>query len=305
MTGSTILAYKTVAVSIRFVAATWKENAMHSGSGYAEINGARLHYEVAGVGRPLILLHEGIANLHFWDDQWEPLAREYRVVRYDLRGFGQSVIPLAPFNMRADLAGLMDFLGIESAILMGASIGGSIIVDFALEYPARVDALIPVAAGLSGATPDVNAIPPALARLWMEMEDAEKAGDRDRADALSLRIWVDGPNRAPDAVDPVVRERVRQMLRDNRAAEVAEPPPPIRLEPPAIGRLSAIRVPTLVIVGDADVPAILDNAAHIARGIPGARKAVMPNTAHALNMERPDEFNRIVLDFLHEVAPAS
>src|SRR5262249_16578991 len=154
--------------------------------------------EVAGTGRPLILLHEGIANLHFWDDQWEPLAREYRVVRYDLRGFGQSVMPPAPFNMRADLAGLMDFLGIERAVLMGASIGGGIVVDFALEYPARVDALIPVAAGLSGATPDMNAIPPALARMWMEMEDAEKAGDRDRADALSLRIWVDGPNRAPD-----------------------------------------------------------------------------------------------------------
>ena len=274
-------------------------------SGYAEVNGARLHYEVAGAGRPLMLLHEGIANLHFWDDQWEVLAREYGMVRYDLRGFGQSVMPPGPFNMRTDLAGLMDHLGIPHAILMGGSMGGGIALDFALEYPERVDALILLGSGLSGATPDETAIPPHLAQLWMEMEAAEKAGDRDRADELSIRIWVDGPNRTPDAVDPAVRERVRQMLRENRAAEASEAGQPIRLDPPARGRLGAIRVPTLVIVGDGDVPAILEFAEIMAGEIPGARKAVMRNTAHTPNMERPAEFNHIVLDFLHEIAPAS
>src|SRR3954466_129710 len=109
------------------------ERSMQSDSGYAEVNGARLYYEVTGAGRPLILLHEGIANLHFWDDQWEVLAREFRVVRYDLRGFGQSVAPAGPFNMRNDLSQLMRFLGIERAALMGASVGGSIVIDFTLE----------------------------------------------------------------------------------------------------------------------------------------------------------------------------
>lgn len=274
-------------------------------SGYAEVNGARLRYEVAGAGRPLILLHEGIANLHFWDDQWEALAREYRVVRYDLRGFGESVMPPGPFNMRADLAGLMDYLGIPHAMLMGGSMGGGIALDFALEYPERVDALILLGAGLSGATPDETAIPPYLAQLWMEMEAAEKAGNRDRADELSIRIWVDGPNRTPDAVDPAVRERVRQMLRENRAAEASEEGQPIRLDPPARGRLSEVRVPTLVIVGDGDVPAILEFAEIMAGEIPGAHKTVMRNTAHTPNMEQPAAFNQIVLDFLHEVAPAS
>jgi 3-oxoadipate enol-lactonase len=274
-------------------------------SGYAPVNGARLYYEVAGNGPPLILLHEGIANRRFWDDQWEPLVREYRVVRYDLRGFGNSAMPPEPFNMRADLAELMRFLGIEHAALMGASIGGGIVVDFALEYPEMVDALITVGSGLSGATPDPNAIPPQLARLWTEMEAAEKAGDRDRADELSVRIWIDGPNRAADQVNRVVRERVRQMLVENRAAEAIEEPPPIRLDPPAIGRLGQIRVPALVIVGDGDVPAIIENAAVLAREIPGARAVTMAGTAHAPNMEQPAAFNRIILEFLREVTSAS
>ncbi len=278
---------------------------METQSGYAEVHGARLYYEVAGAGRPLILLHEGIANLHFWDDQWEPLAREYRVVRYDLRGYGKSVMPPGPFNMRADLAGLMDHLGIRRAILMGGSIGGSIALDFTLEYPERVDGLILVGAGLSGATPSEHAFHPQMAQLWVEMQAAEKARDRDRADDLTIRIWVDGPNRTPDQVDPAVRERVRAMLRENRAAEASEEQPAIPLDPPARGRLAEIGVPTLVIVGDGDVPAILEFAAIMTAEIPGARKAVMHGTAHAPNMERPAEFNQIVLDFLHEVAPAS
>jgi 3-oxoadipate enol-lactonase len=278
---------------------------VQSESGYAEVNGARLYYEVAGAGRPLIMLHEGIANLHFWDDQWDAFTREYRAVRYDLRGYGKSVMPPGSFDMRADLAGLMDHLGIERAILMGGSIGGGIAVDFALEYPARVDALVLVGSGLSGVTPDINAVPPHLARMWMDLEAAAKAGDRDRADELTIRIWVDGPNRTPDAVDPAARERVRQMLRENRAAEPKEEGAGIGLDPPALGRLHMIRVPTLVIVGDADEPMILDNADILARDIPGARKAVMHNTAHAPNMERPAEFNRIVLDFLREAVSAS
>jgi pimeloyl-ACP methyl ester carboxylesterase len=188
---------------------------------------------------------------------------------------------------------------------MGGSMGGGIALDFALEYPQRVDALILLGAGLSGATPDETAIPPHLARLWMEMEAAEKAGDRDRADELSIRIWVDGPNRTADVVDPAVRERVREMLRENRAAEASEEGTVIRLDPPARGRLDEIRVPTLVIVGDGDVPAILEFAEIMAGEIPGARTAVMHGTAHVPNMERPAEYNQIVLGFLREAAPAS
>lgn len=262
-------------------------------SGHAAANGVELYYEEAGRGHPLILLHAGIGHVHFWDEQWEPFAREYRVVRYDLRGFGKSVRPPGPFNMRSDLYRLMRFLGIERAHLVGASMGGGIAIDFALEHPGMVDALVAVVPGLSGGpqpSEETN-------RAWQEIEAAKQAGDLDRADELMMRMWVDGPRRQPRDVDSSVRTHVRQMLHDNRPAGLAEGTP-VRLDPPARGRLAEIHAPTLVIVGDLDVPTILENGDILTAGIAGARKIVMRGVAHAPNLERPEEFNRIVLDFL-------
>ncbi len=269
-------------------------------TGYADVQGARLYYEVAGAGHPLIMLHEGIANLHFWDDQWEPFARAYRVVRYDIRGFGKSIAPPGSSNMRDDLVAVMRALGIDHAYLMGASIGGGIIVDFALEHPEMVDALVPVVPGLSGGPPPTEE----EMRQFQEVKAAQEAGDLDRVDEIFMHLWIDGPGRTPEQVNPAVRARIRQMLCDNRDAENAEEKP-APLDPPASGRLSEIHVPTLVIAGDADVPGILVNADILAEGIPGARKVVMHGVAHALNMEQPEAFNRIVLDFLHDVEAAS
>ncbi len=114
---------------------------------------------------------------------------------------------------------------------------------------------------------------------------------------LELRMWVDGPNRGPDAVDPAVREKVRDMnaalfARDDTEGEE------IRLEPPAASRLDEIRAPTLVVVGDQDIPDVLAAANVLTSGIPGAHKAVIPDATHVPNMERPKIFNRRVLDFL-------
>jgi pimeloyl-ACP methyl ester carboxylesterase len=269
-------------------------------SGYAEVNGARLSYEAAGAGHPLIMIHAGIANMHYWDDQWEPFSRAYRVVRYDIRGYGKSVMPPGPYDVRADLYALMRFLGIDSAYLMGASIGGGIVIDFALEHPEMVDALIPVVSGLSGGPePSEDEV-----RQWKAIEEAmdaaREAGNLDLVDEITTRLWVDGPTRMPEQVDPAVRARVLQMLRDNRAAESAEGTP-VRNSPPAGGRLGDIHVPTLVIAGEVDLPEIMVSTDRIVAGIPGARKAVIQGVAHAPNMERPEEFNRLVLDFLRAV----
>lgn len=272
--------------------------------GYAEVNGARLHYEMAGAGHPLIMIHAGIANMHYWDDQWEPFSRAYRVVRYDIRGYGKSVMPPGSYDVRADLYALMRSLGIGHAYLMGASIGGGLVIDFALEHPEMVDALIPVVSGLSGGPePSEEEL-----RQWKAIEEAmdaaREAGNLDLIDEITTRIWVDGPTRMPEQVNPAVRARVLQMLRDNRDAEGGEGTP-VRESPPARGRLGEIHVPTLAIAGEVDLPAIMVTTDLIVAGIPGARKAVIPGVAHAPNMERPEEFNRLVLHFLREVDAAS
>jgi pimeloyl-ACP methyl ester carboxylesterase len=262
-------------------------------TGLAEVNGTRLYYEVAGVGHPLVLVHAGIADNTMWDDQFPAFAERYRVVRFDMRGYGRSPKPPAPYAVRGDLHAMLQHLGIKRTYLLGCSMGGSSALDFTLEYPDMVDALILVGAGVSGYDPQ----PDDLAARWEEIEAAFEAGDLARATELETRMWVDGPNRPPDAVDPAVRARAYTMgLRVNQGytEEGVEQP----LDPPAADRLGEIRVPTLVIVGDQDVPDILETSNVLTSRITGARKVVIPNTAHLPNMEQPALFNRTVLDFL-------
>lgn len=264
-------------------------------TGFAEVNGARLYYEVAGAGHPLILIHAGIAHSRMWDEHVDAFAQRYQVVRYDLRGFGQSAMPPGPYAHRDDLYGLLALLEIERAALVGVSMGGGIAIDFALEHPERVTALVPVASGVSGSKP-----PDALIQSWSEIEAMAEGGDVAGAVELELRLWVDGPGRTPEQVAPAVRERVRIMETENAAQQEGQEGTSQPLEPPAIDRLGEIRAPTLVVVGDGDVPHILTTADRLAAGIPGARRVSMSGVAHMLTMEQPEEFNRFVLDFLGE-----
>src|SRR5262245_57108437 len=112
-------------------------------SGFADIPGARLHYEVAGSGEPLVLIHGFTLDMRMWDDQFASLARHFQVVRYDLRGFGKSSMPTTePYTHADDLKALLDCLNIERAHVLGLSMGGSIAINFALNYPAMVDRLV-------------------------------------------------------------------------------------------------------------------------------------------------------------------
>jgi len=268
-------------------------------TGYAEINGARLYYEVAGAGQPLALLHAGIADSRMWDDQFAVFAERYKVIRYDYRGFGKSSVPPGPYVFRDDLLGLLRHLGIARASLIGVSMGGGLAVDFTLEHPEMVTALIPVCAGVSGFEPNPADIAPEELAYWEQLEAADKAGDAERLNELEVHLWVDGLRRAPEQVNPAARARVREMNGANiaRAAEQkqAQSQP---LQPPAVGRLGEIHAPTLVIVGAEDNGMVQTAANRLSTEIPGARKVIMRDTAHVPNMEKPEEFNRIVLDFL-------
>jgi pimeloyl-ACP methyl ester carboxylesterase len=240
------------------------------------------------------LIHEGIADCRMWDDQFAAFARRFRVVRYDVRGFGRSDMPPEPFSHQADLAGLLGHLELERAYVVGASMGGLIAIDFTIEHPEMVAALVPVASALSGSKPSDG-----LLAQWAAVEEAaEKDGDVPRAVELELRMWVDGPRRTPDQVDPAVRARVHEMNTAVFMHALRPEGTPVPLDPPAIDRLGEIRVPALIIVGDGDQPDIVATADLLAQGIVGARKVVMPGLAHVPSMERPGEFNSIVLEFL-------
>ncbi len=271
-------------------------------SGLADVNGVQLFYEVAGAGKPIVFSHAGIADARMWDDQFDAFAQRYRVIRFDHRGMGRSTMAPGPFALREDIYGLIRFLGVERAALVGCSMGGAAVLDCTLAHPDAVAALVLVDAGMSGQqyTEEEQAQGKAIfGPIEEAIEEAIERGDLDAANEMELKLWVDGPRRRPDQVNPAVREKVREMnLNTFKRAKEFEQGQSQPLDPPAAGRLGEVRCSTLVIVGDEDVPPVLKTADLLVAGIPGARSAVIHDAAHLPNMEKPEEFNRIVLDFL-------
>jgi pimeloyl-ACP methyl ester carboxylesterase len=264
---------------------------------FAQVSGARLRYEAKGDGETLVLIHAGIADGRMWDRQLDVFAGRHRTVRYDMRGFGASeVAERVPYSHHEDLRGLLDILGTGRALLVGCSMGAKTAIDFALEFPERTRALVLVGPTVGGFEPDVDS-PEELDK----MVAAEEADDLERLSELEVRVWVDGPYRDAGSVDPAVRDLVMEMnliALKNEASGVGDERLP---ETPAVDRLSEIKVPTLVVVGDLDRPETVASADLLEERLPNARKVVMPGTAHLPNFERPDDFNRIVLGFLDEL----
>jgi 3-oxoadipate enol-lactonase len=263
-----------------------------------------VYHEVAGDGPGVALLHSTICDSRMWDAEFAALSARYRVVRFDLRGFGRSELPPGPFSLVDDLRTVLDLAGIDEAALVGVSAGAALALDFALAEPERVRGLVlggPAIGGLEWSQE--------VRRFGAREDELLDAGDVDGAVELNLRTWVDGPRRGRDAVDPAVRARVGEMQRRAFEVQIAayagddQPGPQARLEPPAIERLEEVRVPTLVIVGDADVDDVLERADILATRIPGARKVVLPDVAHLVNLERPAEFQALLDEFLAALFP--
>lgn len=267
-------------------------------TGFAPVAGGELYYEMTGIGRPLALIHAGIANCRMWDAQVAAFAPHYRVICYDTRGFGRSRTEAVAFSNRQDLADLLAHLGVQQAALIGVSRGGNIAIDFTLERPEMVTALIPVAAGLGGYTP--TRVDPGEEVLFEEMERVAEQGDFHPLNELEIRVFVDGPGQPANRVAAALREQVLTMNALNVNRNEGEPIPQ-PLDPPAVGRLSEIQAPTLVVVGDLDTVATLEMADRIAEGIAGARKVVFQGAAHMPTMERAAEFNQLVLEFLRDL----
>jgi pimeloyl-ACP methyl ester carboxylesterase len=267
-----------------------------------EVPGARLHAVDDGEGPPIVLLHAGVADLTSWDELVPLLTRAgYRFVRYDLRGFGRTVIEDVEYSNRADVVAVLDAFGIERAALVGNSHGGNIAFDTAIEFPERVAAVIVVGAGLGGFD---NAPTESEAALFDEMQRLEEARppDAEAAADLAVRIWVDGPTQPAGRVPETIRSRVHNMV-------VASYAPgqlvgrPIPLEPPANDRLDEVRCPVLAVVGEHDTTFIHAVGRRLEEAVPGARTVVVPDVAHMVGMEAPHRLAELIVELLDPLRP--
>ncbi|VAW29878.1 hypothetical protein MNBD_CHLOROFLEXI01-4236 [hydrothermal vent metagenome] len=269
-------------------------------SGYIDLGDGKLYYEVGGSEDALetvVLSHAAFLDGRMWDAQWEAFIKQYRVVRYDMIGYGKSDSAVGSRCRRHDLLKLLQALNITHTHLIGCSMGGEIVLDIALEHPELVQSLVVVNGTPSGF--EMQGEPP---KYLFDMIGALQAGEIDRASELQLRIWFDGPNRQPEKVNKHLRQRAAEMNRlfvSNGTFFIADSQPAKPLDPPAISRLNEIQTPTLIVTGQLDHVENLRAADEMIAQIPQTQRLFIEDAAHVPSMEHPELFNREVLHFLN------
>jgi pimeloyl-ACP methyl ester carboxylesterase len=253
-----------------------------------------IFYETRGDGFPIVFVSGGgVLDRRGWDNQFETFADNYRVIRYDIRGIGRSAQPDGAFSHSEDLFELLTFLNIERAHVAGLSVGGAIALDFAIEHPEIVDALILAAPGLSSdskSEPNMQGLA-ALAGM------VKKNGIEEM-----IKLTLDAPF-VLSKENVAGAEKVREIYLDNR--EVFESGFPLYtlwqpIQPPPEERFAAIRARVLIIRGDKDNPVYESMTDKITKGIPKATTVVIPGGTHFLHLEKPAELNQAIRDFLKQ-----
>jgi 3-oxoadipate enol-lactonase len=256
-------------------------------------DGGWLHYETAGRGSWVTLLHPGLWDSRTWDQQFGTWADRFMMLRYDQRGYGRSSrLDGRPYSNVDDLLALLDHLGIERTALVGCSMGGALAIDATLVAPSRVWSLVVAAPGLGGAeaTPDEEA-------WWDErgapIGAAVEAGDLERAQDLALEIW------APLGTEDDVGARIKEIARDNIHELTMDESSAEELDPPAALRLAEIDVPTLVIEPTNDPPSERRIHRFIAEEVLNGRLVTI-EADHVVNMRAREAFDAAVLPFLED-----
>ena len=265
-------------------------------SGFTQVEGGKLYYEVNGSGPPLVLIHAGFLDSRMWDEQFQLFAQKFRVIRYDVRGYGKSDQPLSIFSDYKDLRSLLDHLNVKSTRIVGVSNGGRIALDFAVEHPEMVNSLVLVGTGVKGR--EVSS--PEEEKAWDEfdgqMKPQEEAVKENRlAEAAEMDVNAWASTQTPSSL-----KRILEIAMDNSHTQ-KENPGKLQASPQpfAYTRLSEIRVPTLVMIGDRDVRGMRYISDDVHSKIKGSKKLVIPEADHIVNMPKPDEFNGAVLEFLN------
>ena len=266
---------------------------------WIDVANGRLAAQDEGEGPPILLVHSAIVNRRSWNPIVPKLVEAgYRVLRFDMRGFGDSMPDVAEYQPHADIVAVLDHFGVGQVALGGNSMGGAFALDALLDSPDRFVAYLWIGAGIRGFDKPAD---PAEQELFQAESDAEDAGDWDLAAELDTRIWVDGwrngVNEPATRVEPAVRAAIkgwdRELLEPGRILGEFNRP-----DPPAIERLEDVAVPTLVVIGQLDTAGTRAAAEEMARRVRGARIERLPEVAHIVSMEAPDELASLIVEHL-------
>lgn len=260
----------------------------------ATINHLNLSYRDQGGGEPVIFIHAFPLNQSMWDEQVAALNHHCRVITLDLRGFGGSEVADGPSTMEqmaADVRGLMSALDVERATLVGLSMGGYVALAFYREYPDAVRALV---LADTRATADTHA---ARERRLQSAEKAEREGAAAIADDMApLLLGKTTQQTRPDIV-----ARVRAMIEGNSPQAIAAAQRGMAARRDSTYMLAAIDFPTLILVGAEDGLTPVAEAEAMRDGIRGTRLRVIEGAGHLSNLERPQEFNAALSEFLESL----
>lgn len=255
-----------------------------------------LYYEVEGEGPTLLFIHAGVADSRMWQGQMG--LEGFRTAAFDQRGFGKTTWVPGPYADRHDVLSVMDHLGIDSAVLVGCSLGGGVAMHVALETPSRVDSLVLVGAAARGWEPRNGW---EESEVWEQVEAASESGDIDTMVELDAKIWLAGHGRELEDIDPALTHLFFEMDRIPCATEKERDEHVMPFEPAANERLDEIQAPTLVVVGSHDEADLIESAWYLADRLSDRPPAIIQNAAHLPSLERPGVFNEVLREYLATV----
>jgi 3-oxoadipate enol-lactonase len=253
------------------------------------VDGGWLHYATAGRGDAVVFMHGFGLDLNMWDPQWRVFAQRHRVIRYDLRGYGSSSLPVGAYSHVDDLLALIDSLGGRPAHLVGLSLGGRVALRVAAQEPKAVRSLTLADPALDGHSWTDDWL-----QRWRKMTEAAKRGDLNDA----RKLWREHILFAPANQHPKVADALRRMVDRYSGWHLVYPDPGTAPKMPVAQALSHISIPTLVLVGELDLPDFQAIARRLAQQMPRAELRTLAGSGHMSNMEAPRLFNELVLEFL-------
>ena len=259
-------------------------------SGYIDVDGDRLYYEMAGTGdETIVLIHDGIVHSIIWDNQFETFSKKFKVVRYDRRGYGHSSKPEKNYSNIEDLYRVLTFLNIDKAILAGISSGGRLVMDFTIAHPEKVSKIILVGAVVEG-FPWSNHAQTRGGRLTA-------AHYADNKKLLEYFIREDPYILATKNKDK--KERLWTLVQNySLNMDISKAMLQIKPEKKTIDYLNEIKIPALIVIGEFDIPDVLIHAGVIESGIPNAQRVLILNAGHLVPYEQPEKFNKQFMRFI-------